>query len=443
VESWNVRGAQRLDGALRPPGDKSIAHRAVLLAALARGRCRLEGLPDGDDVRRTLRAVQALGVRAELQDDVWRLDGVGPRGLCAARHPIDCGNSGTTMRLLAGVLAAQPFSTLLVGDASLSRRPMGRIAAPLRRMGAHVECLGPDERPPLRLGGGPGRLRGTTHRLAVDSAQVRSALLLAGLLATGPTSIEPTGASRDHTERLLQARGVHLVADTGGLWLHPTRPHGWTGFDARIPGDVSSAAFAVALAAATPGSRLHVLGVGLNPGRSRYLEVLRAAGARIAVLQRGLEQGEPWGDLRVEGGALSGWSLRGPDVVRCLDEIPAICAAAAVAGCGARLRDAAELRVKESDRIAGLAALLRAFGARVEELPDGLRLAAGTRLRAARFASRGDHRLAMAAAVLALASPGTSRVDDTACVRTSYPGFTADFGRLAVPPARHHVATRG
>lgn len=408
-----------------------MAHRAVLLAALSRGCCELSDMPDGEDVSRTLAAVQALGVVAERDGTIWRLHGVGLHGLRPARSALDCGNSGTTMRLLAGLLAVQPFPTELTGDASLRRRPMRRIAAPLRALGALFECRGLEDRPPLRIGGVSRILTAGTHRLDVDSAQVRSALLLAGLYLAGPTRIEPRGASRDHTERFLQALGLGLVHDAGGLTLYPSA--GWSGFDVRVPGDISSAAFAIALAAATPGSRLRVSRVGLNPGRARYLEILRAAGGRIETHEHGTECGEPWGEVRVTGGALERIELAGADVVRCIDELPALFAAAAVAGGALRCRDAGELRVKESDRIAGLAEILTAFGARVVERRRSLDLRPGTQLRPARVGGRGDHRLCMAAAMLALGAPGESRVEDVSSVATSYPGFVADFSRLARP----------
>jgi len=433
--AWRVRGPARLQGVLAPPGDKSIAHRAVLLAALATGPCDLEHLSEGEDVRRTLDAVGALGALVEKRATGWRVHGSGWHGLRPARQAIDCGNSGTTMRLLAGILAAQPFATILVGDASLMRRPMRRVADPLRAMGADVECQGADGRPPLRVRGPQaGPLRGGDHRLEVDSAQVRSALLLAGLYASGPTRVAPAGSSRDHTERLLLALGVHVQRAGDAVVLHPTRQaRGWSGFDLCVPGDPSGAAFFIGLAAATPGARLRVVRVGLNPGRARYLEILRAAGAHLQVRVQGEEQGEPWGEVHVRGGDLQALRLRGADVVQCLDEIPALMVAAAAAGSAAEVHDAGELRLKESDRIAGLAQLLTAFGARVHERRDGLLLHGGARLQPARVCSQGDHRLAMAAAVLATRAAGTSHIDDVACVPTSYPGFAADLLRLAHP----------
>jgi 3-phosphoshikimate 1-carboxyvinyltransferase len=430
-EVWEVRGRARLRGSVRSPGDKSIAHRAVLLAALARGVSTLRQLPDGEDVRCTMRALQALGVVIEPRGTAWRVHGVGRHGLRPASQPIDCGNSGTTLRLLCGLLAPQPFVSILTGDASLRRRPMARIAGPLAAMGAAIECLGPDGRPPVRVGGGTVSLAGCVHRLRVDSAQVRSALLLAGLWAEGPTRLEPRSASRDHTERMLAACGVHIQSDASGLVLHPTWGDGWDAFDFDVPGDLSSAAFWIALAAAMPGARLRIRGVGLNPGRGRYLELLRDAGARVAWQTRGEARGEPWGDIRVEGALLAPLQLAGTDVVRCIDEVPALAAAAAVAGCRFDLRDAAELRVKESDRLASLIEVLSRFGARATPRPDGFVLAAGTALRPARVTSAGDHRIAMAAALVALATAGTSFIDDVACVRTSYPEFVTHLRQLA------------
>lgn len=432
-DSWEIHGQARLRGGLRLPGDKSIAHRALILAALARGPSTLRGLPDGEDVRRTVRALQALGVSIDPRGNALRVQGVGLRGLRPASQPIDCGNSGTTLRLLCGVLAGQRFTTVLTGDASLRRRPMERLVTPLAAMGGSIECLGAGGRPPVRVGGARRGLTGRIHRLDIDSAQVRGALLLAGLYAAGPSRLEPLGHSRDHTERMLEASGLPLRRAGGGLELHPGERPGWDGFEFEIPGDLSSAAFWIAHAAAMPGSRIEVRGVGLNPSRGRYLELLRTAGARLAWRERGSARGEPWGDVRCIGGALRPMRLAGPDLVRCIDEVPALATAAAAAACGFELRDAAELRVKESDRVAALSAVLRGFGGRLTPRRDGFRLAAGTKLRAATVGSAGDHRIAMAAALLALSSPGASRIEDVACVRTSYPGFTAELSRLAEP----------
>jgi len=371
-------------------------------------------------------------VRTERRRSGLRVHGVGLRGLAPARTAIQCGNSGTTMRLLAGLLAVQPFETLLLGDASLSCRPMQRIADPLAAMGARVDCLGPGGRPPLRVGG-VTTVRGRMHTLPVESAQVRAALLLAGLFAAGPTAVRPVGASRDHTERLLGALGVRLRIDAGGILMHPTQPQGWSSFDAVIPGDLSSVAFHVVLAATTPGSRLQVRHVGLNPGRGRYLELLRAAGAQISWSEEGEMLGEPWGSIHVRGGRVAPLRIVARDVVACIDEIPALVAGWVGASSTIHVRDAGELRVKESDRIAGLAAIVRGLGGWITEYADGLDAGRSSDLHPGHLESRGDHRLAMAAAVLALCTRGTSVVADTACVRTSYPDFAADVTRLARP----------
>ena len=429
---WHVDGPRVVRGGLHPAGDKSVAHRAWILAALANSPSTLSGIPDGDDVARTRAALAALGVRITARGPgTWRVEGAGLHGLRAARGAIDCGNSGTTMRLLSGLLAAQSFESVLIGDASLQRRPMQRVVAPLRSMGALAACTGPAGRPPLVVGGGDGvRLRGVGHQLQVDSAQVRAALLLAGLYADGTTRIAPRTASRDHLQRLLRGLGVRVRDDARGTTLHPKRD-GWRGFRVRVPGDVSSAAFWIALAAATPGARLHVHRVGLNPGRIRFLRLLRTAGAQVVVRKTASALGEPWGSVRVRGGRLASMVLQGDDVVQCLDEIPALAAAVACAGGALCVRDASELRLKESDRIAGLAAVLAAFGAAVRTRADGFDLAPGTVLRPARVTSGGDHRLAMVAAMCALRAPGASRIENVACVATSYPAFARDAVCLA------------
>jgi len=431
--AWRIHGGWGVNGVLQPAGDKSIGHRAVLLAALARGRSEIRGLPDGEDVARTRRAMGQMGVGFDAADGVWTVHGHGLRGLHPPAGDLDCGNSGTTMRLLCGVLAAQPFPARLVGDESLSRRPMRRVADALGAMGARIECAGDAGRPPLEIRPAPRPLAGITHRLDVDSAQVRSALFLAGLYAGGPTRIEPLGASRDHTERMLRACGVIVRSDAGGVTLMPIRT-GWDGFEARVPGDLSSAVFWIVAAGVTAGARLRVDGVGLNPGRARVLDILRRAGMDIAMQVQGEERGEPWGRIDVRGVAtLAAVDLRGADVVRCIDEVPALAAAACAAGTSLRVRDAAELRTKESDRIAAILRLAAAFGARGTGSTDGFRIEPGTLLRAARFDAAGDHRLAMAAAVLAFRAPGDSHIDGVHGVATSYPAFVADAARLLRP----------
>ncbi len=430
ADAWSVRGPSGVRGILAPPGDKSLAHRVLLLAALAEGNCRLRGVPAAEDVQRTLRALQLLGVRSQSEAGGIVVEGAGLHALAPPPAPIDCGNSGTTMRLLCGLLAAQPFGCELTGDNSLQRRPMQRVAAPLRAMGAQVDCLGAGGRPPLRLRGGP--LRGCTHQLEVDSAQVRAAIWLAALHASGPTRVQPLGVARDHMERVLHALGVRLEADAHGSSLHPcVPPRALPRSDYDVPGELSAAAFCVGWALGSGSGPLRVERVGLNPGRAHYLVLLQRCGARVHSAQEGTALGEPWGHLEVEGKLERGLHLAGQDTARCIDEIPALLAACAVAGVEASVRDAAELRLKESDRIASLARLLRAFGAHVEAGDDGLTLRAGARLHAATVRSDGDHRLAMAAAVLAAGAPGTSQIEGVGCVSISYPDFRSDFARLA------------
>ncbi|UCE01677.1 MAG: 3-phosphoshikimate 1-carboxyvinyltransferase [Candidatus Latescibacterota bacterium] len=430
--TWRIVGPLRPAGTLAPPGDKSIAHRVLLMAALSNGECRLGGVPNSADVACTAAALRRMGVRIQADGAEWRVTGVGFAGLHPPAGDLDCGNSGTTMRLLCGALAAQAFPTRLSGDESLRRRPMRRVAEPLRRMGARIACLGAQERPPVQIEPAAAPLRGAEHTLEVDSAQVRSAILLAALRASGRTRIRPAGVARDHTERLLHALGARVIRTPESITLHPLRGQtSWNGFDVQVPGDLSSAAFFVAWCAASAHGSLRCVRVGLNPGRACYLEILRRAGARIEITSERQELGEPSGAVRVAGPLRAPLQLAGADVVQCIDEVPALLAAAAVAGVPAQVHDAGELRVKESDRIAALAQLLRAFGACVHESRDGLQLEACAALHPAQVDSYGDHRIAMAAAVLAACAPGESRIDNVDCVRTSYPRFPDDLERLA------------
>jgi 3-phosphoshikimate 1-carboxyvinyltransferase len=430
--AWRIVGPLRPAGTLAPPGDKSIAHRVLLMAALSNGKCRLGGVPNSEDVACTASALRRMGVQIQADGAEWLVTGVGFAGLHPPAGDLDCGNSGTTMRLLCGVLAAQPFPTRMTGDESLRRRPMRRVAEPLRRMGARIACLGEHERPPVQIEPAASVLRGTEHTLEVDSAQVRSAILLAALRASGRTRIRPTGVSRDHTERLLRALGARVIRTPESITLHPlTGQRSWSRFAVQVPGDLSSAAFFVAWCVASANGRLRCVRVGLNPSRARYLEILRRAGATIETTPERQDLGEPSGAVQVAGPLRAPIHLAGEEVVQCIDEIPALLAAAAVAGVPAEVRDASELRVKESDRIAALAELLRAFGAGVHESRDGLQREACASLHPAQVDSHGDHRIAMAAAVLAMCASGESRIHNVACVRTSYPGFPDDLERLA------------
>jgi 3-phosphoshikimate 1-carboxyvinyltransferase len=438
MRRWIVRPATRpLRGAFRVPGDKSISHRAWILASLAEGESVLRGVSPGDDVARTRAVMASLGVRIEDVDArTARVHGVGLGGLRApAEAALDCGNAGTAMRLIAGVLAAQVFDSALVGDASLSRRPMARITRPLRARGALIEgAIDPvrrDETAPLVIRGltAGRRLFGSDESLSVPSAQVKSCLLLSGLFADGETAVREPTLSRDHTERMLAAMGAPLRT-MGPLTL--LDPRGWGGaltpLDLAVPGDASAAAFWAAAAHVVPGSGLMVRGVGLNPTRTGFLEVLRDQGGGAGVSPKGDAGGEPVGDLYV---GLTGRALRrgarvaGELSARCIDEVPALVAAAAVSPGESRFDDLAELRVKESDRVAALAAMLAAFGIEHATFDDGLRVVGGRPRGGAVVASRGDHRIAMAAAVLALAAEGETIIEDVECVDTSDPDFEA------------------
>lgn len=433
--------ARGLLGSVPAPVDKSVLHRALLLAGIATGSSRVRlPSPMGADNQATLGALRALGVEVTAAEREVVLEGRGLHGLRAPSGPIDCGNSGTTMRLLAGVLAGQRFAATLVGDASLSRRPMERIARPLRLRGARIEgALDPRKvgeiTAPLRVGPlpAPHVLSELEHESPVPSAQVKSAVLLSGLYAAGPTLFREPLLSRDHTERLLVALGVPLRAVGPMLALDALA---WDGvlpaFDVEVPGDPSAAAFVLAAALLVPGSRVEVRGVATNPTRMGFFDALRAMGADAWSTPRGEQMNEPVAVLGAAHGALSSTTLGGELVVRAIDELPVLAALAARARGVTVLSDAAELRAKESDRLATTAAMLRAFGVACEERPDGLVIEGRPDgpLDAARVESHGDHRIAMAGAVLALAARGPSRVVDAGPIATSFPRFVGTLRRL-------------
>ncbi len=406
-----------LRGAVRVPGDKSISHRALLLNALSCGSARVRGMLDADDVRATARALRALG--ATVAGDAREAIVSGPGG--GLREPegvIDCGNSGTSMRVLLGVLAAEPLFAVLTGDASLRRRPMRRVVEPLRRMGARVDGRGDGSRAPLAVRG--GELAHTAHDLRISSAQVKTALLLAGRHA-GVQVREPR-RSRDHTELLLRAMGAKLVEEPGG-WLQLEGRTELQPVDVDVPGDLSSAAFWLVAGSLVPGSEIRLAGVGVNPTRSGVLDVLRAMGADIEVAPVQQLGAEPVADLIVRTAALRGTRIGGELALRSIDELPVLAVAAAFAEGETVLTDAAELRHKESDRLAHVAGGLRALGAEVEEAPDGLRIAGGGVRGGGRVQAGLDHRLAMAFAVAGLRAPDGVVVDGADAVRTSYPAF--------------------
>ena len=423
-----VRPAGPLLGEISIPGDKSITHRALILASLADGESTITGASRGDDCVRTARALAAMGVPiAGIGEADLRVVGAGLRGLREPGDVLDAGNSGTCMRLLAGLLAGQPFFSVLTGDASLRRRPMRRVTEPLGRMGAMIMGRDGGALPPLAIRG--GALQGMAHVLSVASAQVKTALLLAGLFAEGETAVTEPEQSRDHTERMLSFCAQPIARDGLTLRLAPAGRLAARSF--AVPGDVSSAAFFVVAALLVPESRLLIRNVGVNPTRTGLLDALAAMGAAVTLRDPRQAAGEPVADLEVTASPLRGIEIGGRLVPRLIDEVPILAVAAACAAGRTLIRDAAELRVKESDRIASVATELRRLGAVVEERPDGLLIEGRPALRGAPCTSHGDHRIAMSLAVAGLIARGETRVADAACIDTSFPEFPALLGRVA------------
>lgn len=416
--TWTVAPGGTPNGTVRVPGDKSISHRSVMLGSLAEGVTEVSGFLDGEDCLCTMKAFQAMGVRIErLSDTSLRVHGVGLHGLNAPAQALDLGNSGTSMRLMSGLLAAQKFETTLIGDASLSKRPMRRVTDPLARMGAHIESN--DGKAPLHIHP-VARLQAIAHVSKVASAQVKSCILLAGLYAEGRTQVTEPETSRDHTERMLQAFGVTvetgpgLAAVVGGQKL--------SGTSIPVPADISSAAFFLMAAAIVPGSDLLLTDVGINPTRTGVIEILRAMGASIEMHNRRTFGGEPVADLRVRGQGLRGIHVDPALVASAIDEFPAIFVAAACAEGETVVTGAEELRVKESDRIATMVDGLVTLGIDAVATPDGA-LIRGGQLGGGTIDSHGDHRVAMSFAMAALRADAPIHILDCANVNTSFPGF--------------------
>ena len=418
---WTATAGGPLHGTFDIPGDKSVSHRAVMFASLADGTSTIDGFLEGEDTRATAAIFARLGVRIETPSPSRRIvHGVGVDGLKPADGPLDCGNAGTGMRLLAGLLAAQPFDSVLVGDGSLSRRPMRRVTGPLARMGARIDTE-PDGTPPLRIHGGQ-TLHGIDYVLPVASAQVKSAILLAGLYAQGTTSVTEPHPTRDYTERMLAAFGVDIEFSPGFARLRGGQRLRAT--DVAVPADFSSAAFFLVAASIVPGSELRLRQVGLNPRRTGLLQALRLMGADIREENAGEHGGEPVADLVVRYAPLRGIEVPVELVPDMIDEFPALFVAAACAEGPTVVRGAAELRVKESDRLAAMATGLRTLGLRVDETPDGATIHPGP-LGGGTIESHSDHRIAMAFAVAAQRAAGEVRIRDVANVATSFPGFDA------------------
>ncbi|MEN5289244.1 3-phosphoshikimate 1-carboxyvinyltransferase [Stenotrophomonas lactitubi] len=420
AQHWIARKGQPLQGSLTIPGDKSVSHRSVMFAALADGTSHIEGFLEGEDTRATARIFSQLGVRIETPSASQRIvHGVGIDGLQAPSAPLDCGNAGTGMRLLAGLLAGQAFDCTLVGDESLSGRPMRRVTGPLSQMGAKIDTEA-DGTPPLHVHGGQ-TLNGIDFASPVASAQIKSAVLLAGLYAHGETSVTEPHPTRDYTERMLSAFGVDIAFSPGKARLRGGQRLRAT--DIVVPADFSSAAFFLVAASIIPGSELRLKQVGLNPRRTGLLHALRLMGADITEENPAEQGGEPVADLVVRYAPLTGARIPEELVPDMIDEFPALFVAAAAAEGQTVVTGAAELRVKESDRLAAMATGLRALGMQVDETEDGATLHGGVSLGSGTIESHGDHRIAMAFAIAGQISHGEVRINDIANVATSFPDF--------------------
>lgn len=423
-----IEGKRRIKGEVVPPPDKSVSHRSVMIGAIAEGTTEVERFLFADDCLRTVDCFRKMGIEIELKGHNFVIvKGKGLKGLREPEGELYAGNSGTTMRLLLGILAGQDFEAVLSGDASLSRRPMGRVVEPLRLMGARIEGRDGGRFAPLTIRG--GRLKGIHYELPVASAQVKSALLLAGLYAEGETAVVERQKSRDHTEIMLKEFGGKISSDDGLVRVTPVEK-----LYARkvvVPGDISSAAFFMVAAAICENSELLIKDVGLNPTRTGIIDILREMGCSVEIQNEKTQNGEKVGDVLVRGNDLRGVVIDGKIMPRLIDEIPAIAVAAAFAQGETVIKDAGELRVKESDRIKSVAWNLKKLGAEVEEFEDGLLIKGGRKLKPCDMESFGDHRIAMAMAVAAISIPGRSRIKNAECVDISFPGFFEILNKIS------------
>jgi 3-phosphoshikimate 1-carboxyvinyltransferase len=425
-----IRSLRRLRGSIEAPGDKSISHRALILNAIARGEAVVENFQGGADCLATLRCLRALGVKIDWGGQgTLRIHGGGRFSLKESADVLNAGNSATTIRLLAGLLAGQPFFSVLTGDASLRSRPMERVVEPLRAMGTRIRGRAGGAHPPLVIEGGP--LRGIRYRLPVASAQVKSALSLAALYGEGETVLTEPAASRDHTERMLRAMGVEVLGEEGGglRILPPQREP--TPLSLRVPGDISAAAFWMVAAAAHPDAEIRITGVGVNPSRNGIIDVLASMGASIALEDERMWGCEPVADIVVCSSSLRGTVIEGPLIPRLIDEIPVLAVAASLAQGETVIRQARELRVKESDRIRTTVLELRRLGASIEELPDGMIIQGVGHLKGGVCGSHGDHRVAMTMAVAGLLAQGETVVRGAEASSVSYPDFWHHLEQLS------------
>lgn len=429
LQPMTTAPARAIRGEVTVPGDKSISHRSIMLGSIADGATTISNFLRGEDNFATMAAFRAMGVTIEDDGQIVTVHGVGLRGLQEPSDVLDCGNSGTTIRLMTGLLSGQRFFSVLTGDQYLRKRPMKRVTEPLARMGAQIHGRGNGTLAPLAITG--TQLSGIEYQSPIASAQVKSALMLAGLYADGVTTISEPTLSRDHSERMLRYFGASL--ETAGSSVTVRSGQGLQGREICVPGDISSAAFLLVAALIVPGSELLIRNVGVNPTRTGVLDILQAMGGDIVLQNQREVSGEPVADLLVRSSCLKGIEINGEVVPRAIDEFPAICVAAAVAEGTTVLRDARELRVKETDRIAAMAANLRLIGAGcIEETEDGMIIQGVESLSGGTVTSFGDHRIAMSLSVAALACRDAVTVDDVSCVATSFPGFFDLMARVAV-----------
>lgn len=420
LENRTITPAKSLRGELSVPGDKSISHRSIMLGSLAEGTTRVSGFLMGEDNLSTWKAFEAMGVRIrQTGSDALEIEGVGLDGLAEPADVLDCGNSGTTMRLMSGLMAGQNFFSVLTGDQYLRRRPMKRVVTPLAAMGARIWGRDGGERAPLAIQG--GSLRPTTYASPVASAQVKSAVLLAALSVEGETKVTEPHLSRDHSERMLSYFGAEVSPFEGGVSL-AGRPR-LLAQEVIVPGDISSAAFFMVAGLVTPGAELTIRNVGINPTRSGIIDILVAMGGELELLNIREQSGEPVADILVRYSNLKGIEISGDMVPRAIDEFPVICVAAALAEGTTIIRDAEELRVKETDRIAAMVSELGKLGGQIEARPDGMIITGVEQLSSGKVSSHGDHRIAMSMAIAALSARGEVTIEDTACTETSFPGF--------------------
>ncbi len=428
-----VRRQHKIRGDIAPPGDKSISHRAAILSSLANGTARVTNFAPGADCASTVSCLRALGVKIDSpagDHSAIEIRGVGVQGYTEPATILDAGNSGTTMRLLTGLLAGQGFFTVISGDSSLCTRPMGRLIHPLRLMGGRIYGRNRDTLAPLAIKG--QEIHGLDYTMPVASAQIKSAMLIAGLFTgmKGKTIVREPALSRDHTELMLRAMGVKVTSEGPTATLVcPSAPP--KAMDIEVPGDISSAAYWLVLGAVHPDARITIRGTGVNPTRTGIIDVLLKMGARIKVENERITNNEPVADLTIESSALTAVDIEGDIVPRLIDEVPVLAVAACLATGTTTIRDAAELRVKETDRIAFLVAELSKMGAAVEERPDGMVIRGGGKLTGAACASHGDHRMAMALGIAGSVADGETLIEDAGVVDISYPGFWQELERAA------------